>query len=98
MRAAVGFFWLLTLGLLLAAILGMAVPGPTSLDGPPAMGSSLDYMSIAAGLGIGLALALLMRISWSQLPSRALQGLLGYARRWSLLGLAVAFAAALIYL
>ena len=98
MRAAVGFFWLLTLGLVLAAILGMAVPGFTSLDGPPATGSSLDYMSVAAGLGIGLALALLTQISWSQLPSRALQGLLGYARRWSLLGLAVAFAAALIYL
>jgi hypothetical protein len=69
-----------------------------SPDGAPATGLPLDYMSVAAGLGIGLAVALLMRISWSELPSRALQGLLGYARRWSLVGLAVAFAAVLIYL
>ena len=98
MRAALGFFWLLTLGLVLAAVLGMAMPDFTRLDGPPASGLALDYMSVAAGLGIGLALALLMRISWSQLPSRAVQGLLGYARRWSLLGWAVVFAAVLIYL
>ena len=98
MRAALGFFWLLTLGLVLAAVLGMAMPDFTRLDGSPASGLTLDYMSVAAGLGVGLALALLTRISWSQLPSRALQGLLGYARRWSLLGWAVVFAAVLIYL
>lgn len=98
MRAAVGFFWLLTLGLVLTAILGMAMPDFTSMDGPSASGLALDYMSVAAGLGIGLALALLTHISWSQLPSRALQGLFGYARRWSLLGWAVVFAAVLVYL
>jgi hypothetical protein len=98
MRAAVGFFWLLTLGLVLAAILAMAAPGFTHLSGHPRTGASLDYMSVAAGLGIGLMLALLTHISWSRLPARALQGVLGYARRWSLVGWAVAFAAVLIYL
>ena len=98
MRAALGFFWLLTLGLVLVAVLGTAMPDFTRLDGPPAAGLALDYMSVAAGLGVGLALALLTRISWSQLPSRALQGLLGHARRWSLLGWAIVFAAVLIYL
>ena len=74
------------------------MPDYTSLDGPPATGSAFDYMSVAVGLGIGLALAVLTRISWSQLPSRALQGLLGYARRWSLLAWPSLFAAVLIYL
>jgi hypothetical protein len=96
MRAAVNIFWLLTLGLVLAVIWGMAMP--MSPDGTPAAGLPVDYTSVAAGLGIGLALALLTRISWSQLPSRILQGVLGYARRWSLVGLAVALGAVLIYL
>jgi hypothetical protein len=92
----VSFFWLLTLGLVLAVVLGTAMP--MSPDGAPATSLPLDYTSAAAGLAIGLVIALLTRISWSQLPSRALQGLLGYARRWSLVGLALAFAAVLIYL
>jgi hypothetical protein len=98
MRAAVGFVWLLTLGLVLAATLGTAMPDFTSPEGSAASGLALDYMSVAAGLGIGLALMVLTRISWSQLPSRAAQGLLGYARRWSWLGWAVVFAAVLVYL
>jgi len=98
MRAVLGFFSMLALGLMIAAIL---VVGATGIANGPARlqasGPFLDYVSVVVGLGIGLVIAIFGQISWSELPHRFAQALLPHARRVRLLGWAALFVAVLIY-
>lgn len=98
MRAVLGFFSMLALGLMIAAVL---VVGATGIANSPIKikeaGPYLDYVSVVIGLGIGLTIAILSQISWSELPHRFAQGVLVHARRLRLFGWAALFVAVLLY-
>jgi len=98
MRAVLSFFSMLALGLMVAAIIMIGVTGVG--NGParlPSAGPFLDYVSVVIGLGIGLVIAVLGQITWSELPHRAAQWLRVHARRLRLLAWAVLFIAVLLY-
>ena len=98
MRAVLGFFSMLALGLMMAAILAIGVTGGANSPArPAASGPYLDYVSVLIGLGIGLVIAVLGQISWSELPHRTAEWLFAHARRLRLLGWAAVFAAVLLY-
>jgi hypothetical protein len=98
MRAVLGFFSSLALGLMIAAILAI---GATSVMHTPAQfpasGTLLDYVSVVIGLGLGLVIAVLGQISWAELPRRVAQFVLHHAYRLRLLAWAALFTAVLIY-
>ncbi len=98
MRAVLGFFSSLALGLMIAAIL---VVGATSVMNTPAhlhaTGTLLDYVSVIIGLGLGLVIAVLGQISWSELPRRVAQFVVDHAHRLRLIAWAALFVAVLIY-
>jgi hypothetical protein len=98
MRVVLGFFSSLALGLMIAAIL---VIGATSVMHTPtrfpASGTLFDYVSVVIGLGLGLVIALIGQISWSELPRRVAQFVLHHAARLRLIAWAVLFTAVLIY-
>lgn len=98
MRSVLGFFSMLALGLMIAAILVVAPSGvvnnPGRFDG---VGVSFDYMSVVIGLGIGLAIAVLGQISWARAARNIATWVMGQARRIWLIGWAAAFVAVLIY-
>ena len=80
MRAVLSFFSMLALGLMIAAIVIIGATGGVS--GParlPMSGPYLDYVSVVIGLGVGLVIAVLGQISWSELPHRAVSGCLPMA-------------------
>ena len=98
MRTVLGFFSSLALGLMIASIL---VVGATNVMNTPAhapmSGTLLDYLSVIIGLGLGLVIAILGRISWSELPRRAAQFVMHHAYRLRLIAWAALFTAVLIY-
>lgn len=99
MRAVLGFFSSLALGLMIAAIL---VIGATSVmhnpaARPPLSGTLLDYVSVVVGLAIGLVIAVLSQIPWSELPHRVAHFVVRHAYRLRLMAWAVLFTAILIY-
>jgi len=100
MRSVLGFFSMLALGLMIAAILVVAPPGvvsnPGRFDGVGA-NVEFDYMSVVTGLGIGLAIAVLGQISWARAARSVALWVMGQARRIWLIGWAAAFVAVLIY-
>jgi hypothetical protein len=99
MRAVLSFLSSLALGLMIAALLVIGATRvmnhPPAQD--PASGTLLDYVSVVIGLGIGLVIAVLGRISWSQLPRRVAQLVLRHARRLRLIAWAALFVGILIY-
>jgi hypothetical protein len=99
MRAVLSFLSSLALGLMIAAIL---VIGATSvMNHPPGQeagsGTLLDYVSVVIGLGIGLVIAMLGRISWSQLPGRVAHFVARHAHRLRHIAWAALFVGILIY-
>lgn len=98
MRAVIGFFSMLALGLMIAAIVMIGVTGgadgPTRVSSP---GPYLDYLSVVIGLGMGLVIAVLGQISWSELPHRAAQWMLAHWRKLRLVGWGALFVAVLLY-
>jgi hypothetical protein len=98
MRAVLGFFSSLALGLMIAAVL---VVGAMSVMNTPvrpsASGTLLDYASVVIGLGIGVVIAVLGQIPWGELPRRMAQWVLDRAPRLRLIAWAVLFAAVLIF-
>jgi hypothetical protein len=98
MRAVLGFFSSLALGLMIAAIL---VVGATNVMHTPAhvpmSGTLLDYISVVIGLGLGLVIAVLGRIAWSELPRRAAHFVMHHAYRLRLIAWAALFVGILIY-
>jgi hypothetical protein len=99
MRAVLGFFSSLALGLMIAAIL--AIGATSVMNNPtapsPMSGTLLDYVSVVVGLGIGLVIAVLGQISWSELPSRVAHFVLRHAYRLRLIAWAAVFVAIIIY-
>jgi hypothetical protein len=98
MRAVLGFLSSLALGLMIAAILVVGATNvmntPTRL---PVSGTLLDYASVVIGLGLGLLIAVLGQISWTELPRRAAQWVMHHAYRLRLFAWAALFAGILIY-
>ncbi len=98
MRAVFGFFSMLALGLMIAAIIVVGATDATnSTIRLPASGVYLDYASVVIGLGMGLVIAILGQISWSELPRRAAQWVISHGRKLRLLAWAGLFVAVLLY-
>jgi hypothetical protein len=98
MRAVLGFFSSLALGLMIAAILMIGATSVMNTPArPPTSGTLLDYVSVVIGLGMGLVIAVLGRISWAELPRRVAQFVLRHAYRLRLIAWAALFTAVLIY-
>ncbi|MEI9901657.1 MAG: hypothetical protein WDN31_17830 [Hyphomicrobium sp.] len=99
MRSVLNFFSMLALGLMIAAVILVAPSGTgtTSIAGFEIGGPTLDYRSVVAGLGIGVAIALISQISWGEAARRAGTWSAGQARRLWLVGWAGVFIAILFY-
>ncbi len=99
MRAVLGFFSSLALGLMIAAII--VISATSAMNDPtmrlPVSGTLLDYVSVVVGLGIGLVIAVLSQISWAELPGRAAQFIAHHAYRLRLMAWAALFTAIIIY-
>lgn len=99
MRSVLSFFSMLALGLIIAAVILVAPAGTgtTSIAGFELGGPTLDYRSVVAGLGIGLVIALIAQISWSEAARRFGAWTASQARRLWLIGWAAVFVAVLFY-
>jgi hypothetical protein len=98
MRSVLGFFSMLALGLMIAAILVVSPSGVVNNPGRfGGVGATFDTMSVMMGLGIGLAIAVLGQISWARAVRSIAVWVMGQARRIWLIGWAAAFVAVLIY-
>ena len=99
MRSVLNFLSMLALGLMIAAVIMVAPAGTggTSIAGIEIGSATLDYRSVVAGLGIGLAIALLAQISWSEAAKRAGTWTASQARRLWLIGWAALFISIILY-
>lgn len=73
MKSFLSFLSLLAVGLILASVYALIEQGilsQTPLSG--GLSSHLDYRSLALGLVIGFVLSTLTRVSWNEIPKRAL--------------------------
>ena len=101
MRSALSVFSLLAFGVLGVGILTVA----GSADGDAAMASLLDLRdgagvdpgSLVLGLVLGVVLSALARVSWSELPRRAVEWLLSHGHIFFRLGLVGVFIAILVF-
>ncbi len=91
---------MLALGLMIAAVFMVAPPGtsPSNIGGFEVEGPALDYRSVVAGLGIGVLIALISQVSWTDFVRRSGSFLGSQARRLWLLAWAALFLAVLFYL
>jgi hypothetical protein len=94
MRAVLGFFSMLALGVIIAAALVVA---PTGFGNEGTRAEPLDYMSVIIGLSIGVVIALLATVSWSEVARQVGAWLLSQTRRLFLVALAAMFVAILFY-
>ena len=100
MRSVLSFFSMFALGLMIAAVFMVAPSGNgtiTNIGGFVFGGPTLDYRSVVAGLGIGLFIAVLGQISWSNVARRSGVWIGSQARRLWLVGWAIVFVAVLFY-
>ncbi len=99
MRAVLGFFSSLALGLMIAAILVIAATNVMNTPATrlPVSGTLLDYVSVVIGLSLGLVIAVLGRIPWTELPRRVAQFVLHHAYRLRLIAWATLFVGILIF-
>jgi hypothetical protein len=98
MRAVLGFFSMLALGLLIAAILVSGATGVMNNQGQMSgSGTLLDYVSVVIGLGMGVVIAVLGQIPWGELPRRAARWIMTYGYRLRLLAWAALFVGVLLY-
>jgi hypothetical protein len=99
MRSVLSFFSMLALGLMIAAVIMVAPSGngATSIAGFELSGTTLDYRSVVAGLGIGLVIALISQISWREIGRRLGGWLASQAQRLLLIAWAGLFIAVLFY-
>ena len=85
MRAVLGSLSLLALGLMAAAAVAVVLTGGDGrLAGLEARTGSfeLDHASLVVGIGLGVLLTLIARISWLEIPRRAIAWLLDHVP-WS---------------
>jgi hypothetical protein len=98
MRSLLGFFSLLAFGFLAAGLMVVIGSGTTGLPIVVSEGhTTIDLASLFVGLALGLLLATIARISWSEIPHRLANWLLHNERRIYLLGWAALFIAVLVY-
>ena len=100
MRSVLSFFSMLALGLMIAAVFLVAPSGTgtiTNIGGFEFGAPALDYRSVVAGLGIGLVIAVIGQISWSNVARRSGVWIGSQARRLWLVGWAAVFVAVLFY-
>lgn len=98
MRAVLGFFSMLALGVIVAAGLMTGVTSGVSTAGRfSAPGVLLDYMSVVIGLGIGVVIVVLSQIRWAELPYRLVHWVMEHARRLKLVAWGAFFVAVIIY-
>ena len=98
MRAVFGFFSMLALGLMIAAVIVVGASDAT--NGPirlPLAGVYLDYASVVIGLGLGIVIVIIGQIHWSELPARAFAWLGTHWRKLRLFAWAALFVAVLVY-
>jgi len=95
MRTLLGIAAMLTLGLALPAVLTgtMHVPAAGALAG--LMPAQVDPASFGLGILAGLLLGVLARMSWRNLPQRAVAWALANGRDFRLIGWGAAFLAVL---
>ncbi len=91
MRSAIGFLSLLAFGCLAAGVLTVIGSGSSSdFSFSPAMGAThggVHLGSLLIGLVLGVVLSALARISWAELPRRAVGWMLAYERAFYRLAL-----------
>lgn len=98
MRAVLGFFSMLALGVMIAAVLMIGVTsGVTNVEHFSAPGPLLDYISVVIGLAIGVVIVVLSQIRWSELPHRIVHWMIEHARKLKLVAWGAFFIAVLIY-
>jgi hypothetical protein len=100
MRQALQFLGLMACGLLLAgiavllvqAVSGGAVPRPGARSA-----AGIDYVSFGIGLALGLTLAEIARLSWSDMPRRVIAWMIDNRRNAKYCGYACVWLLVLIY-
>jgi hypothetical protein len=100
MRSVLSFFSMLALGLMIAAVFMVAPSGNgtvTNIAGFEFGEPTLDYRSVVAGLGIGLLIAVIGRVSWRSAARSCGVWAGGQARRLWLISWAAVFVAVLFY-
>jgi hypothetical protein len=100
MKQTLQFLGLMACGLLVAGVAmllvqafggsGAVIPGARSAAG-------IDYMSFGIGLALGLMMAEVARLSWSDMPRRAIAWVLANRRNAKYCGYACVWIAVLIY-
>lgn len=100
MRQALQFSGLMACGILVAAValfVGEAIfsGGAPRLSGRSALG--VDYVSFGIGLAMGLMLAELARLSWSDMPRRLIAWVVANRRNVKYCGYACVWLVVLIY-
>jgi len=100
MRSVLNFISMLALGLMIAAVIMVAPFGAPTSSGVPGFeieAPTFDYRSVIAGLGIGLVIALIAQVSWTDAARRCGTWLVSQAHRLWLIGWAAVFLAVLFY-
>ncbi len=94
MRYLLGFLSLVALGLMLAVAVAL---GTSGLAGTGERAFRLDYPSLLLGLGLGVVIATLARLSWSEMPRRAALWLVANEKNFYRLGFAALCLGVLFY-
>ena len=97
MRSALNFFSMLAFGLMAAA--GLVVGTPIANESWPGLAANLpsfDFLSVAAGLSLGLLIGLLRQVSWSGLSRRVSNWVGWHLRRLALLTIAASVVATML--
>lgn len=98
MRSLLSFFSLLAFGFLAAGVMVVIGSGTTGFPIAFSEGhNSIDLASLFVGLALGLLLATLARISWSEIPHRLATWLLYNERRIYRVAWAALLIAVLVY-
>lgn len=95
MRQTLQFLGLMACGLLLAGI--MLLLGQAFAGGSGRSAVGIDYVSFGVGLAMGLTLAEIARLSWSDMPRRAIAWVINNRRNVKYCGYACMWLAVLIY-
>lgn len=94
------FLGLMACGIIVAAIMLFVGEAVISGGGPRLAGRSalgVDYVSFGIGLAMGLVLAELARLSWSDMPRRAVAWIIANRRNVRYCGYACVWLVVLIY-
>ena len=109
MRQTLQFLGLMACGLLLAGVTAFVVSGIIGNPSAPRSGAmtasglnsrsamGIDYMSFGIGLAAGLILAELARLSWSDMPRRAIAWVIANRRNAKYCAYAAFWIAVLIF-